>query len=65
MAEFKDHRSLKHVAMSIDGRYLATASWGKVVRLWDLHSKKELANVAHDNIIRVLAFSNDAWSRMR
>ena len=58
--EFKDHRSLKIVAMSIDGRFLATASWGKVVRLWNLESKKELAKVTHDNIIRAIAFSDDS-----
>jgi WD40 repeat protein len=56
----EDHRSLNLVAVSMDGQYLATGSWGGVTRLWEFRTGKELASIAHDDVINMVMFSPDS-----
>jgi len=45
------------LAVNRDGRYLATASFDKVVTIWDIPTRKEIARVAMPEPMRSVAFS--------
>lgn len=48
------------VAFSPDGTRLATAGEYKTVRLWEVVTGKELAQIQHDGEVRAVAFSPDS-----
>lgn len=45
------------IAISRDGRYLATASFDKFVTIWDIAARKEIARVSMPTPMRSVAFS--------
>ena len=45
------------IAISRDGRYMATASFDKFVTIWDIGARKELVRVAMPTPMRSVAFS--------
>jgi len=45
------------LAISRDGRYLATASFDKVLTIWDIPARKEIARVTMPEPMRSVAFS--------
>lgn len=45
------------IAISRDGRYLATASYDKFVTIWDIAAQKEIARVSMPTPMRSVAFS--------
>jgi WD40 repeat protein len=52
--------SITAMALSPDGRLLATAGHGPTVRVWDTASGKEVYTLeAHDNDVNAVAFSSD------
>ena len=48
-----------HMAISPDGKVVASGSSDSVVRLWDTKTGTLIANLNHDNEIRAVAFSPD------
>src|SRR5439155_17301893 len=50
---------IKCVAIDPAGRYLATAASSRVVRLWNLASREEIATIRLDSAGTSLAFSAD------
>lgn len=40
-------RGMNAIAFSPDGKYLATANWGKTAWVWDLTSSREVTQVSH------------------
>jgi WD40 repeat protein len=48
------------VAFSPDGRLLASGSWDRTIKLWDVEKKKEIATLkGHANRVRSVVFSPD------
>lgn len=60
-----DHgHGIAHVALSSDGRYIASASvnnvWvDNIVRVWEIHTGNEISSMNHDKDISSIAFSSD------
>src|SRR5262249_16639012 len=50
------------VAFSPDGKVLASASWDKTVKLWDVDTGKERVTITHPNWASGVAFSPDGKS---
>lgn len=53
----KELGQVMRVAVSPNGRLLATSSWGKLLTLWDTQSRKQLARVQTPEPMRDCAFS--------
>ena len=47
------------VAFSLDGRWIASGSWGHTVRLWDAATGKSCAILTHPGIVRTMAYDPD------
>ena len=47
------------VALSRDGRYLATASWDKTARVWDATTGEPIARMSHEAAVYSVVFSRD------
>jgi WD40 repeat protein len=51
---------LSHVAFSPDGNHLATTSWDKAVKVWNLTTRKNIATITgHIKEVHSIAFSPD------
>lgn len=56
----KDHMSgVTSLSFSLDGRKLASASWDKTVRIWEIADRGIRTTVGHDSEVTSLAFSGD------
>jgi len=55
------HRAaIRNIAFSPDGRFLATTSADRLLKVWDLQNEAEIWSVvAHENDMSALAFSHD------
>lgn len=51
--------AVRGVAFSPDNKYLATASWDKTARIWDVATGKEVSLLQHDGEVTSVAFSPD------
>src|SRR5207253_2235489 len=52
--------SVRSVAFSPDGRFIASGSSDNTIRIWDLTSSKSIATLqGHTNFVRSVAFSPD------
>jgi len=47
------------VAISPDGKYLASGTWANEIKIWDLHSSEEVATLECSGSVEALAFSSD------
>ena len=55
--------NIAHVAVSHDGRYVATSSWDKTAKVWDAETGRLVQTmVGHTKILFGLAFSPDDTS---
>jgi WD40 repeat protein len=52
-----DTRLMDALALSPDGRYLATASRNRVARLWQISSGKKVVEIRHNGFVRDISFS--------
>jgi WD40 repeat protein len=52
---------VSHLAFSPDSKLLATASFDRTVRLWDLASRKTLRVLEQNNLVKAIAFSPDGY----
>jgi WD40 repeat protein len=56
----RGHRfSVVGLAFSPDGAKLATASWDRTARVWDVKTGKQLLCLGHDDYVQSVAFSPD------
>jgi WD40 repeat protein len=51
--------SIVGMAFSPDGAKLATASWDRTVRVWDVNTGKQFLRLEHDDYVQSVAFSPD------
>jgi hypothetical protein len=52
--------NVSSVAFSLDGRWLASGSWDKIVKIWEVATGREVRTLAgHTDLISGLAFSPD------
>lgn len=63
--KYKKLREMRHqnivmsVAISSNGMYLASASFDRTVRVWDIHSGKQLMNYYHVSSVYKVFFNNN------
>ncbi|MBE9251495.1 AAA-like domain-containing protein [Dolichospermum sp. LEGE 00240] len=60
LVEFKHPRHVTSVALSADGKYLATGSWDWIARLWDLQGNLLVEFKAHEGNLTSIALSSDS-----
>jgi WD40 repeat protein len=60
LAVLPGHNSdIMSVAISPDGKYLASGTWANKIKIWDLRSNKEMATLESNGSVDALAFSPD------
>jgi WD40 repeat protein len=62
LAELVGHENaITHFSFSADGNYLASSSYDKTARIWDLRSKLQKVTIllGHTNVVTYTAFSHD------
>jgi WD40 repeat protein len=58
----KHNQPINAIALSSDGRYMATASWDGYARIWDLKSESTPILLRHDDKVEGVAFNFDGTS---
>ena len=55
----RHEKDINSVAVSLDGKYIVSASDDKTARVWEIATGKEIARMAHDGPVNFAAFSPD------
>jgi WD40 repeat protein len=59
LSELNHNDSVSSVDFSPDGKKIATASFDRTARIWDVQSGKELHKLTHEDTVYIMAFSPD------